>query len=75
MPRCHLWQAPPRGVRAVRRPHPAGQPGIGPTMSSRGGGAEAQGRLPYNQIFTALSDRFLSHLRDLFICESIGIAQ
>lgn len=31
--------------------------------------------LPYNQIFTALSDRFLSYLRDLFICGSINIMQ
>lgn len=36
---------------------------------------KVRGWLPYNQIFTVLSDRFLSHLRDLFICESISIVQ
>lgn len=38
-------------------------------------GLKARRCFPYNQIFTALSDRFLSHLRDLFICESISIVQ
>lgn len=38
-------------------------------------GEKGQCWFPYNQIVTALSDRFLSHLRDLFICESISIVQ
>lgn len=72
--RSHLWKTPPE-VRWPDSPHQHPAALASPAMALLGGGAMAQCGSPYNQIFTVLSDRFLSHLRDLFICESIGIVQ
>lgn len=71
----HLWQRPPGVHRALHTPCQP-QPFSDQTHNgSQEVGQRTKHWFLYNQIFTALSDRFLSHLKDLFLCESISVMQ